>query len=411
MPTSRRRRAAVSVSALGLTLLVALAGTAGTSGASPSRPGETVATRASAAAAAAKQKATLSVLPPVSQAGKKTASTTKALSVVSGAFKPTKTSRPVVLYRRAGAGWQKVATTKMTNRGLAEWSVPTKVKGKAATYRATAQRWQGLAAITTKPVRTSQWSKPSFRDEFTGSALGSSWSHRLGFYNPYGLRNCAKGSPDAVAVTGGALQVSVIKDPARSDPCTAKRADGSLIGQFAYRLNGHIATGSAHDFTYGVAAARMKFQELRGQHASFWLQPTTLRPEATTAKAGGAEIDIIEWFGADGPGNGLASFIYHPSTKGPVKVGGNIKRATSYLSSKSDRWWTQYHVFSVEWTRKAYVFRIDGHETWRTTEGISGQPQYPIVSLLSSDYELDDLGKETNLPQHMYVDWVQIWQS
>ena len=43
--------------------------------------------------------------------------------------------------------------------------------------------------------------------------------------------------------------------------------------------------------------------------------------------------------------------------------------------------------------------------------GISAQPQYPILSLLSSDYELKNLGGETRLPQSMYVDWVRVWQS
>ena len=68
-------------------------------------------------------------------------------------------------------------------------------------------------------------------------------------------------------------------------------------------------------------------------------------------------------------------------------------------------------MFSVEWTPKAYIFRIDGQETWRTTAGISGIAQYPILSLLSSDYELPNLGGEKRLPQHMYVDWVQLWQA
>ena len=67
-------------------------------------------------------------------------------------------------------------------------------------------------------------------------------------------------------------------------------------------------------------------------------------------------------------------------------------------------------MFSVEWTPKVYIFRIDGQETWRTTAGISGIAQYPILSLLSSDYELPSLGGEKRLPQHMYVDWVSLWQ-
>ena len=38
-------------------------------------------------------------------------------------------------------------------------------------------------------------------------------------------------------------------------------------------------------------------------------------------------------------------------------------------------------------------------------------PQYPILSLLSSDYELKNLGGEDRLPQHMYVDWMAMWQA
>ena len=69
------------------------------------------------------------------------------------------------------------------------------------------------------------------------------------------------------------------------------------------------------------------------------------------------------------------------------------------------------HMLTVEWTPKAFVFRIDGRETARITEGISEVLQYPILSLLSSDYELEDLGNENRLPQHVYVDWMQAWEG
>ncbi len=188
-------------------------------------------------------------------------------------------------------------------------------------------------------------------------------------------------------------------DPARAaETCTALRGDGSVIGKFKYRLNGHISTNGNHDFRYGVAAARMKFQKERGQHASFWLQPTGAKPEATTAKEGGAEVDIIEWFGEGGKQSGLTSFIYHPSNKGPVKVGGFLKEQDRFLASKKDSWFKAYHVFSVEWTPKSYVFRIDGRVSATITVGISEVKQYPILSLLSSDYELENLGSESKLP-------------
>ena len=66
-------------------------------------------------------------------------------------------------------------------------------------------------------------------------------------------------------------------------------------------------------------------------------------------------------------------------------------------------------MFSVEWTPESYIFRIDGHETFRTSKGVSGQPEYLILSLLSSDYELANLD-EDKLPQAMSVDWVRYWE-
>ena len=68
-------------------------------------------------------------------------------------------------------------------------------------------------------------------------------------------------------------------------------------------------------------------------------------------------------------------------------------------------------MFSVEWTPTEYVFRIDGHETWRTSEGISHHPQFLILSLLSSDDELAALGGEDDIDENAYVDWVQFWQA
>ena len=43
------------------------------------------------------------------------------------------------------------------------------------------------------------------------------------------------------------------------------------------------------------------------------------------------------------------------------------------------------------------------------TTGISGVPQFLVLSLLSSDWELKDLDQST-LPATMKVDWVRVWQ-
>ena len=207
------------------------------------------------------------------------------------------------------------------------------------------------------------------------------------------------------------MRLSVIRDSARSDLCTAYRANGDVIGDFNYRLNGHISTAGHQELTYGVVAARVRFGQSPGQHGAFWLQPSVPVPGATNPAEGGAEIDVIEWFGAGLPSGGLSGSVYYPTPSGQAKAGGWIADPSSYLSGASDSWWSKYHVFSVEWSPGGYVFRIDGRETWRTSAGVSERPEYLILSLLSSDYELPNLGGENNLPQHMYVDWVQFWRS
>jgi len=359
--------------------------------------------------AAKKQTVTLRVLPPLAQPGPTAAGVAGARSVVLATVTPAKSRRPVLLERKKGRTWKKVGRAFLDRRGTAQLVLPA-AKGTSPRYRVTAKAFKGRRAVSGPTFRAAGWGAPTFVDDFAGDALGTSWAHRVQHYDPAGLRNCAKGDPAAVALTGGALRLSVVPDPARPEPCTAYRADGSLVGQFRYRLNGHVSTAGQKSLHYGFAAARMKFQKDRGQHASFWMQPVPYLPNATSAAEGGAEIDIIEWFG-DSKRGGLATFLYHPTTGGRQKVGGKLDDPDSFLAAKSDRWWRGYHVFSLEWTPTEYIFRIDGRETWRTSVGISQVPQYPIVSLLSSDYELLNLGGEDRLPQHMYVDWVAMWQS
>jgi beta-glucanase (GH16 family) len=96
---------------------------------------------------------------------------------------------------------------------------------------------------------------------------------------------------------------------------------------------------------------------------------------------------------------------------GSKKVGGWVEDPDQYLADQADSWFDAYHVFSVEWTPDEYIFRIDGKETWRTDQGISHQPEFPILSVLSSDYELGNIGKTSNLPQTMQVDWLKFWEA
>ena len=119
------------------------------------------------------------------------------------------------------------------------------------------------------------------------------------------------------------------------------------------------------------------------------MQPAVSVSGATDPRLTGAEIDVIEYFGDQHPEGGLTSFVYSKNNKGQgVKTGSWIKDSRSFLKNKKDGWSKNFHVFSVEWTPNVYIFRIDGKETYRTKVGVSGQPQFPILSMLASDYEI-----------------------
>jgi beta-glucanase (GH16 family) len=363
-------------------------------------------------AEAARQTATIQVLPGIVQPGASIASPDSAKAVVIATFTPATKGRLVHLQKKVGSQWVKVASGRQNSRGRVQFRVSAGTSTSPITYRALAPRSTTLRTVASASAATSQWGTATFTDQFNGTTLSDDWIQRGQYYEPASMRACSKGDPSATAVSGGALRLGVIRDTSKpAASCAAHKYDGSLIGNFDYRFNGHVSTQGRYFLRYGVVAARIKFERLQGQHASLWMQPQfpTYLPNAFQ---GGAEIDIIEYFGHGVKNGGLTSFVYAPREGAPPeKIGGWITKPERFLSSKKDRWFKRYHVFSVEWTPSAYVFRIDGRETSRITRGISGISQYPILSLLSSDYELSKLGGEQNLPQWMSVDWVRFWQA
>jgi beta-glucanase (GH16 family) len=341
------------------------------------------------------QTATLRMLPQLAGVGAEPQPAGSALSAMTATFTPAVPGRVVELYRQKGRQWVSVAQSIEDATGTATFTAPYAVDGLPVTYRAAALTSGKLPTFGTATARTDRWGSPLFTDEFAGTALAAPWDHRLQGYA--GSRLCSRTDPSATVVTGGTVRLSVLDDPDRGD-CTD--AQGRVN---AYRLNGHIGTQGRFAYTYGFAAARIRFQPLRGQHGAFWMQPDAPAVQGGEPSVSGAEIDAIEWFGA-GTG-GLASNAYYYREGVQTKTGGWVPDQAAYGSGWSD----QFHVFSVEWTPSEYVFRIDGRETFRTSEGVSQVPEYLSLSLLSSDYELSTLGPIENLPQTMQVDWVRVW--
>lgn len=293
---------------------------------------------------------------------------------------------PVELEANGKDGWSVVDTAELDGRGRADLLSPASGELRVVTDRE--------AETGTEVMDTADVAGPDLSDEFD-SLDEDLWASRLQGYA--GVRMCSKADDSAVEASDGVLQLSVIDDPDAGKCRLGRRA-------YDYRLNGHIGTQGLYEFRYGYAAARVKFQSARGQHGAFWLQ--TPSPGAGSPKEAGGEIDVIEYFGDGTKTGGLTQWAYWHQGKKVRKSGGFIEDHEEF----GEDWSNRFHVFSVEWTPDEYVFRIDGKVSFRTDKGVSGVPQFLVLSLLSSDYELKHMSDE-ELPQTMEVDWVRVWDA
>lgn len=335
------------------------------------------------------------VLPQLAANGEDVESADEAAWVVDATIADVDEGTAVTLVAKDDDGWSEVDEQETDAKG----------------HVALTSRWSGDLHVVVgdgddaigAEVSTEDAPEASFTDDFdedTVDGKGATWVTRAQGYT--GVRTCSQASAEAAEVTDGVLRLSVTEDPDREgDECQlpGKRK------KFPYRLNGHVGTEGTYAFTYGFAAARIKTQAARGQHAAFWMQ--AVGGQGTGGpKKGGAEIDVIEYFGDDHPEGGLTSFTYFLDKAGKKQtVGGWLPDADEL----GDDWAEQYHVFSVEWTPEEYVFRIDGKVTQRLEGVSSGQPEFLILSLLSSDYELPRFNGE--LPETMEVDWARVWET
>ena len=178
------------------------------------------------------------MLPPLAQPGRTAAGVSGARSVVLATVTPAKTRRPVLLERKKGRTWKKVARAFLDRRGTAQLVLPHRRRGTSPRYRVTAKAFKGRRAVSGPTFRAAGWGAPTFLDDFAGGALGPSWSHRVQDYDPSGQRNCAKGDPAAVALTGGALRLSVVAGPG------AARAVHGVPRATTARSSASSATGS-----------------------------------------------------------------------------------------------------------------------------------------------------------------------
>jgi beta-glucanase (GH16 family) len=410
----------------GTVVVVLLLAAAACSSRQPATTGPDHTSRASIPPATAQSRvARIAVTPPVVQPGTAVAPAAGARVVVRASFTEPRVGRAVVVQRRvAGGRWTDAARRFESAGGTVRYVGPgVSPRGAAYSYRVVAAAGHGERRAATRAVSPASW-RLRFTDEFSGTSLDRRrWGYRqLGMYAPASDRACAASYRDAVAVSGGRLQLSAFEDRARAaavGPCDASH-DNTRTDQRWFR-EGQIGTQARgmFRFRYGFAAARIRFDHRQGGHGSFWLQAAEHgRPGQLGPRHNGAEVDVVEYFGDAfakwHEPDSVYPFVYFTGRHGQrVKVPADtdptqaVTRRDARLAPR-DNWSTGYHVFSVLWTPQRYAFYVDGVRIRTVSRGVSEVPEYLVLSTLTSGWELPRFPPGARLRTD--VDWVRVWQ-
>jgi beta-glucanase (GH16 family) len=194
------------------------------------------------------------------------------------------------------------------------------------------------------PVSASPRARTIFFDDFNGHELDRShWNVIVTGQTVNNEQQAYVDSEDVLSVGGGALTIR----PRFREGFT------SAQGRRYDFISGRIDTRSKVSFTYGTAAARMKLAAGAGLWPAFWALGDGRWPDT-------GEIDVMENIG---DATWVSSALHGPGYFGNTPI---VKRAP--FTGRHDA--TAWHVYSVDWTPDALVFRVDKREIYRVTRAM-----------------------------------------
>jgi beta-glucanase (GH16 family) len=123
-----------------------------------------------------------------------------------------------------------------------------------------------------------------------------------------------------------------------------KTSDGQ---QFDF-ISGRLNTRDKFEFTYGTSEARIKLTAGEGLWPAWWMLGKGAWPDC-------GEIDIMEYVGE---ADWASAAVHGPGYSGETPFVNRL-----YFDKKHDA--TQWHIYAVDWTPDALVFKYDGVAMFR----------------------------------------------
>jgi hypothetical protein len=230
------------------------------------------------------------------------------------------------------------------------------------------------------------WSE-SFSDDFTASKLNTKKWMTSYYYGEELLKDSYSLSHDKHYITNGKnldFGNSTLRIITKKETIKGKSwhpVHGFITREFGY-TSGLVSTGKSFRQKYGTFEAKIKFHNSKQIQNAFWMVSKTIVPHIDVAKANGRIILGNVW--------------------GNAKDLKNVKRYTKSVGKSKLA--TDFYIYSLEWTSRRLVWKINGLEIAASSQGIPQEPMYLVFSAgLYKDLNIE-------LPAQMEIDWVRCYQ-
>ena len=319
-------------------------------------------------------------------------------------------ARKVVIQRKDGKRWKKVAKVRV-RRGKFKADVP--LLGVPQKLRAVVGKTRSRARLVPagdfdscglRPVKAdgSPWSC-TFVDGFSGTALDrTKWVPQTVFASgsyPLGAFSCYYDDPANIAVSGGALHLTVRNTPpprACTDPVF-----GTIPTPYSA---GMVSTYHLFSQQYGRFEARFRTQKTDqpGLQEAWWLWPDDREgPLGSWPLAG--EIDIVETY-SQYPGLGVPFLHYTPNDNG-----GPVPGLNTAWDCPAER--GVFNTYTLVWTPTFIQSYVNGATCLLNTSGDSAFMKKYILNLTQAlGYGANSYTGTAPMPATMDVDYVKVWQ-
>jgi beta-glucanase (GH16 family) len=232
-----------------------------------------------------------------------------------------------------------------------------------------------------------------FDDEFSATSINANlWLEASGSNPSNGELECYRPSNDAEA--GGYLTETALVQP---QPWTCP--DGSADNTYT---SGAVQFRS-FNFLYGTVAVRMETAGGTGAYPSLWMMgyqcqspPYFATSYCDWPYAGAEEVDIVEFKNA-------RFTIANENSIYNVAGSNRDTSCTPTIANAS----TTFHVYELEWTATALVYKIDGVTECTMTSNVPHSPMFVIVDTAVGGTNGGPVNNAT-LPQTTSVDYVRV---